>query len=199
MLSNFFNSLLVFTDGSISTSSANFSFYIPTLNISFFGKINALTSSFTTECYAIINVLQFISRLEFNNFLIIFDSQSCLLAIASDSFNSSLSPLILIIKSLVYHLSLKNKIVNFFWIPSHLDITGNERVDHLAFSTKYTNHISFCKIPASDLLPIHRKILQKAWQTKLSSLPPNYGAWHRQIVPTITRRPWFNDLGLSVI
>jgi hypothetical protein len=68
---------------------------------------------------------------------------------------------------LVYHLSLENKIVN---CSSHVSITGNERVDHLAFSTKYTILISFCKIPASDLLPIHRKILRKNWQAKLSSL-----------------------------
>jgi ribonuclease HI len=176
MLSNFPNSLLIFTDGSVSTSSAGFSFYIPTLNISFSSKINSLPSSFTTECYAIINALEFIFSFEFNNFLIISDSQSCLLAIASESFNSSLSLLIFIIKSLVYHLSLVNKIVNFFWIPSHVGIDGNERRDHLAFSIKYTNHISSCKIPASDFLPIHRQILRKAWQTKFFFLSPNYGA-----------------------
>jgi ribonuclease HI len=90
MLSNFPNSLLVFTDGSVSTSSAGFSFYIPTLKISFSSKINSLASSYTTECYAIINALQFIFSLEFNNFLIVSDSQSCLLAIASDSFNPTM-------------------------------------------------------------------------------------------------------------
>jgi hypothetical protein len=52
--------------------------------------------------------------------LIISDSQFCLLAISSDSFNSSLTSFILIIKYLVYHLSLESKIVNFFWIPSHV-------------------------------------------------------------------------------
>ncbi|KAF0772892.1 RNase H domain-containing protein [Aphis craccivora] len=36
----------------------------------------------------------------------------------------------------IYRLSLADKIVNFFWIPSHVGIAGNERADYLAFSTK---------------------------------------------------------------
>ncbi|KAL4156135.1 hypothetical protein QTP88_000170 [Uroleucon formosanum] len=194
---NFRSSVQIFTDGSVSPNSAGFSFFIPSLNFSFSDKLHPLTSSFSAECYAIISALQFIFTLDFSSFLILSDSQSCLLAISSDSFLSSLSPLVLIIKSLVYRISLADKTVKFFWIPSHVGIAGNERADYLAFSTKSLIYFSPYKTPASDLLPFHRKLLRNAWQTKWDSLPPNHAAWHRQIVTSIPKHPWFKDLEIS--
>ena len=44
-----------------------------------------------------------------NNILIVTDSQSCLLAILYNLFNSSLSHLVLLIKFLIYRRSLVNK------------------------------------------------------------------------------------------
>ena len=197
ILSNFPSFVQIFTDGSVSPNSAGFSFFIPSLSISFADKLHPQTSSFSAECYAIISALQFTFSLEYSSFLILSDSQSCLLAISSDSFLSSLSPLVLIIKSLVYHLSLADKTVKFFWIPSHVGIVGNERADHLAFSTKYLTNLSPFKTPASDFLPVHRKLLSNAWQTKWDSLPPNYATWHRHIVSSIPKHPWFKDLEIS--
>ncbi|KAL4103296.1 hypothetical protein QTP88_018673 [Uroleucon formosanum] len=194
---NFRSSVQIFTDGSVSPNSAGFSFFIPSLNFSFSDKLHPLTSSFSAECYAIISALQFIFTLDFSSFLILSDSQSCLLAISSDSFLSSLSPLVLIIKSLIYRISLADKTVKFFWIPSHVGIAGNERADYLAFSTKSLIYFSPYKTPASDLLPFHRKLLRNAWQTKWDSLPPNHAAWHRQIVTSIPKHPWFKDLEIS--
>jgi len=191
------SSVQIFTDGSVSPNSAGFSFFIPSLDISFADKLHPLTSSFSAECYAIISALQFSFTLEYSSFLILSDSQSCLLAISSDPFLSSLSPLVLIIKSLVYRLSLADKTVKFLWIPSHVGIAGNERADHLAFSTKFLIYSSPFKTPASDFLPIHRKLLRNAWQTKWDSLPPNYAAWHRHIVSSIPKHPWFKDLEIS--
>ena len=56
--SNFPNSLLIFTDGSVSVNSAGFSFFIPALNLSTASKLDAHASSFTTECHAIISALR---------------------------------------------------------------------------------------------------------------------------------------------
>jgi len=194
--SNFPDSLPVFTDGSVPSNSAGFSFFLPTLNISFADKLNSFSSSFTAECYAIISALEFVFSLENNIILIVTDSQSCLFAISSNPFNSSLSPLVLLIKSLIYCLSLINKTVQFLWVPSHVGILGNERADHLAFFTKGFSHISLCKIPALDLLPFLRKLLHNSWESKWSSLPSNYASWHRSICPSIPLHPWF--LGLEI-
>jgi len=104
---------------------------------------------------------------------------------------------VLIIKNLIFRLSLDSKIIKFFWVPSHVGITGNERADHLAFSTKFSNQFSNSKIPASDLLLIHRKLLRNAWQFKWSSLPLNFASWYRHTSPVISQLPWFNNLGIQ--
>jgi len=89
-----------------------------------------------------------------NNILLISDSQSCLLALSYDLFNSFLSPLVPIIKSLVYRLNTENKVVQFLWVPSYVDDAVNKGADYLAFSTKHYIHRSPFKTPASNrLLP----------------------------------------------
>jgi len=110
-------------------------------------------------CYAIINALQFIFCLDFNNILIISDNQSVLLAISSGSFYSVVFSLVLIIKSLVYPLYLENNIVNFFRVPSHVGIVGNRRADHLANSFTFYNQFSTIKIPNSNFYSIYYKLL----------------------------------------
>jgi hypothetical protein len=82
-------------------------------------------------------------------------------------------------------------------LVSTIFIGGNERADFLAYSTKSLINSSPLKLPASDILPIHRKLLRKAWQSKWESLPENFASWHRQIVPSIPTHPWYKDLKIS--
>jgi len=117
--------------------------------------------------------------------------------LSSNPFNSSLSPLVLLIKSLVFRLFTDNKRVQFLWVPSHVGIAGNERADTLAFSTKFHILSSPFKVPAFDLLPIQHKLLRNAWQSKWASFPPNYAYWHRNLCPTIPLNPWFRGLNIS--
>lgn len=89
---HFPHSVLVFTDGFVSFNSTDFSYFISKLNISFSDRFHPFASSFTAECYAIISVLYFILFISTNDILIASNSQSCLLVILSNPFNSSLSP-----------------------------------------------------------------------------------------------------------
>jgi len=54
-------------------------------------NLSPFSSSFTAECYAIIEVLSFISNLASNKYLIASDSMSCLQALMSNPFDSHLS------------------------------------------------------------------------------------------------------------
>ena len=48
------------------------------------------------------------------------------------------------------HASKQGKIVNFFWIPSHIGIQGNSKVDSAAKSVFQFEIVKF-KIPYTDL------------------------------------------------
>lgn len=75
-------------------------------------------------------------------------------------------------------------------------IVRNELANRLTFFTKDLNHLSPCKIPAADLLPIHRKLLHKSWEQNGSSLSFSYVTNYRTICPIIPLHPWF--LGLDI-
>lgn len=77
--SNFPTSFPVFIDGSVSPRLVRFSFYFPTLKISFADKLDALSSTLSAEYYSIISILQLILSLDHNYILITSESQSCLL------------------------------------------------------------------------------------------------------------------------
>ena len=72
----------------------------------------------------------------------------------------------------------------FCWVPSHVGIQGNERVDELArlaLNEPYTN----IKIPYTDLLYYVKLHLRKNWQffwdrqvqSKLHIVHPELGLW----------------------
>jgi len=95
-------------------------------------------------------------------------------------------------------ISLQPKRYNsiFFWVPSYVGISGNERADCLAFSTNsHIFHFSL-KLPAFDILLFH-KLLRSAWQFNWDFLPPNFASWHRRIVSIIPMHSLFKDLDLS--
>ena len=78
----------------------------------------------------------------------------------------------------------QHKSVMFCWIPSHVGIQGNERVDvlaKLALNEAYTN----IKIPYTDLVYYAKLHLRKNWQffwdqqvqSKLHVVHPELGLW----------------------
>jgi hypothetical protein len=104
-LINFPDFTIIYTDDSVLPFSAGYAFYIPELHISFTNNLPPSSSSFSAECYAIIEALTLILNFAPNKYLIATDSMSCLQALISNPFNSYLSPLVLSIKSLVFNLN----------------------------------------------------------------------------------------------
>ena len=74
----------------------------------------------------------------------------------------------------------QHKSVMFCWVPSHVGIQGNERVDvlaKLALIEAYTN----IKIPYTDLVYYAKLHLRRNWdqqvQSKLHAVHPELGLW----------------------
>lgn len=104
----------------------------------------------------VIRALQLFLSLNFNNIFMLSDLQSCLLDISSDSFKSFLSPLILIIKFLIYRFSLKNEMFKLLWAPTMFVWAGRTPTD----ATEFHKHFPPIKISAFDLLLMHYKLLR---------------------------------------
>jgi kelch-like protein 2/3 len=152
-------------NNNVSPLSAGYAFYIPELHMSFTNNLPASSSSFSAECYAIIEALIFISNLAPNNYLIASDSMSCLLALKSNPLNSHISPLVLRIKQITFLLHHSNYSIQFLWIPSHIGINGNEIADSLAKSTANLICPSLIQIPHTDFIPFIRRYIKHLWNS----------------------------------
>jgi len=95
IMDNHSYSTLVYTDSSVTSVSAGYAYHIPNLLLKSSGNLPTAVSSFTAECYAILEAIKATSSLPSGHFLIISDSQSCLQALTNNPFLSKSSHLIL--------------------------------------------------------------------------------------------------------
>jgi len=108
-------------------------------------KLPDKSSVFRAELHAILLALAVIRRSKEKNFIIFSDSMSSLKAISG--FKLEIDILQNIIKDYT-HLANSGKTIILCWIPSHVNIRGNERAKS-GLSLPVTN----MKLPACELLP----------------------------------------------
>ena len=72
-------------------------------------------------------------------------------------------PYILDILCNYLHASRQGKIVNFFWIPSHIGIHGKSKADSAAKSALQFEIVK-CKIPYTDLKYFIKLYINSLWQ-----------------------------------
>jgi len=64
--------------------------------------------------------------------------------------------LVLRIRSLIFIIESDHKSVQFLWVPGHVGISGNERVDSLAVNANKIRSCFSNSLPYSDLVPNFR-------------------------------------------
>ena len=69
-------------------------------------------------------------------------------------------------------LSSTNKVISFFWLPSHIGIGRNERADAAATSA-LSLPVSDIRIPYSDLKQQIKSYFVNNWQMKWNSVAFN--------------------------
>ena len=148
------------------------------------------SSVFTAEAKAIDLALDFVNTCTYTDKFVIFsDSLSVLQALNhTSSKNSQIQHLLL-----KHHEISSSKTVIYCWIPSHIGIYGNEKVDKNAKESLNLEVTDF-KIPFNNFKPFINKYVCDKWQTlwnetpfnKLKEIEPivNY---HR-LVPKLSRR-----------
>ena len=85
-------------------------------------------------------------------------------------FNSP-HPLVVQAQEWLYLVQRKGHVVNFCWVPAHVDVSGNERADQLARDVVHSAHPRLCPVPFRDIFPIIRKGVLASWSHCWETLP----------------------------
>jgi ribonuclease HI len=103
-------------------------------------KLPDNASIFTAEAKAIDLALSYIVQHTHDKFVIFSDSLSVLISIKNKKSDN------IIIRKLLlrFHDILKTKYVRLYWIPSHVGIRGNEKVDALAKHSLNFQKMTYC-------------------------------------------------------
>jgi len=109
--------------------------------------------------------------------LIIFsDSKSCLETLSG--FKIELDLVLKIIKDYT-SLIKAGKVIEFCWIPSHVDIPGNERADTTARAALFLP-VTSMKLPTSEFKPCTSRFCLEEWQDIW-----NNAANNKAVYPTV--------------
>ena len=148
------------------------------------------SSVFTAEAKAIDLALDFVNTCTYTDKFVIFsDSLSVLQALNhTSSKNSQIQHLLL-----KHHEISSSKTVIYCWIPGHIGIYGNEKVDKNAKESLNLDQTVF-KIPFNNFKPFINKNIFNKWQSslnetcfnKLKEIEPVVN--HHRKVPKLSRR-----------
>ena len=134
IIDNYDSHLQIFTDGSLlENNDCGAAFVIPQYNIEKSFYLGKYLSIFTAELTAIIMALNFILNFQtnFTNITLFVDSLSVLQSLENVNTKTR-QELVYEIYSLLYQLFHLQKVISFCWIPSHCNISGNEKADKAA-------------------------------------------------------------------
>ena len=132
-------------------------------------RLPSTCSIYTAELKAILHALKFVEKLHKYKFLICVDSLSALQAIEHKNIHN---PIILDIITQLHNLASRGMIVAFCWVPSHVDILGNERADKAAKAALELK-VSQTEIPYSDYKAIINSFIRLHWQLDWNELVDN--------------------------
>lgn len=149
------NHLCLYTDGSVINEKAGFAVFGENLVIS--KRIHNYSSIYTSELLAIKTCIENLENID-QRTLIISDSKSALQGL-QDPFSSNT----IINRTRETITNLPNNEICFLWIPSHLNINGNETVDALAKNSLNENISTEYKYNYSDYRQIIRKYIFDLW------------------------------------
>lgn len=191
----------VYADGSKAESAVSFAIFDELLNSGTGYKINSNTSIFTAEAVAILAALKHIRHTNDRccQWVIVSDSMSVLENLKNNRLNANTNYFISIIKESWLHLSHHNIKVLFMWVPSHVGVMGNERVDFLARAITNSDDVpdssSFLNIsvPCTDIVPLLKKRSTDIWKRHWNHTVQieNKGMWYAVYNIPIGTMPWF--------
>ena len=167
---NYKNHLKIYTDGSRAFINNEWrsasALYIPERNEEHSYRLNGINSILTAELFAILKALKWtINQTLQKSIVILVDSKAALQSITSSNPKSKGKYLVYECLKVLKTLQEKHINVILQWIPSHIGVPGNEKVDNIAKSALHKNTIEDLKVSLPDVLKPQRKtiIIKETW------------------------------------
>ena len=159
----------IYTDGSKVLDRVASAAFVPNINRKLQRRIPGLASIYTAELQAIKMALELAQSTSGQSFIIYTDSLSSLQALSGSQYTH---PFILDILNTYTQLINHGYEIVLAWVPSHVGIKGNEKVDIMA-KEALNLPLSSVKIPYSDIKPSVNSYIRNKWQTLWDELPDN--------------------------
>ena len=157
----------IYTDGSKTSHATGFAVLFPSQSYQY--CLPQVAGILTAELYALLKAVEHVHSHNHSTFVIFSDSLSALRLLQSTSFH----PLKLQILEWLFRISVKKKSVQFCWVPSHVGVPGNEKVDSLARTAGASRTTSTFPLPASDYFTAFYNLIHHRWQLSWSTIRAN--------------------------
>ena len=186
------NAAHIYTDGSkdpVSNRTA-YGIYISTENHPYTQCISARLpdgqSVYTAELEAIKQALLLSHTVRDNRVVILSDSLSALQSIAAKHSHSRPDTLTSILQEISRLKVNGGKEIHLCWIPSHVDIPGNERADKIAKTGLNLTEITDLAYSTSEIKSMIKHSVKKEWQNVWDS--ETRGRWYHTLCPRVNRK-----------
>lgn len=183
----------IYTDGSVNTQSnlAGFGVFIPGSNFEVYIRMPKFSNIFSAELMAIYEAIKIVIEKKLNRSIIFTDSKSVLLAARNRSFKSH--PFLHRIGQKIQDAKILGLEIILCWIPGHMGISGNEKVDMLAKQAVNENVAlrTTGKIIFKDLYPYVNKYIYREWNAWWKINCKMKGKHYGKILSSIFSKNWY--------
>lgn len=158
-----------------------------------------MTTVFTAEAIAILQILEIIEFTDLNDFYIFSDSRSVLSSICNSKNFKNHNYLIQCIHDIYFRCIEKNKRINFIWIPSHKLIEGNERADQNAKYAAMNGILLEYDLPYTDLVGFFKEKCLRSNNIAISNMAheQDKGIYYYNNFFSLSAKPWFYNFHLN--
>uniref|UniRef100_A0ABD2WZH3 RNase H type-1 domain-containing protein n=1 Tax=Trichogramma kaykai TaxID=54128 RepID=A0ABD2WZH3_9HYME len=188
--------IAIYTDGSriADASFTGAACLCPSAGWQCIKSLPPTSSIFTAECIALSEAMNFALSHVNANFLIFCDSLSVLQSLSSPLISINSNHILFEIKAKHESFKIKNpyNFIKLVWIPSHIGITGNERVDALAKEGTGGPAGSNVFIPFTDTFELAKAQLYNSTLNKNLEDAPIKEKYYFDFMNSPLKTPWFN-------